>query len=75
MHGQPDPLTCPEDRSRRSIALYYYTSTADLNDQPDRTTNFQPRAKSADKKDHSVSFRHFLNEWVPPAIRRKIGRH
>jgi hypothetical protein len=75
MHGQPDPLTCPEDRSRRSIALYYYTSTADLNDQPDRTTNFQPRANSADKKDHSVSFRHFLNEWVPPAIRRKIGRH
>jgi Rps23 Pro-64 3,4-dihydroxylase Tpa1-like proline 4-hydroxylase len=24
-HGHPDPLTCPEDRSRRSIAMYYYT--------------------------------------------------
>lgn len=75
MHGQPDPLTCPEDRSRQSIALYYYTSTADLNDQPDRTTNFQPRANSGDKKDWSVSFRHMLNEWVPPAIRRRMGRH
>ncbi len=25
-HGHPDPLTCPPDRSRRSLALYYYTN-------------------------------------------------
>ncbi len=25
-HGMPDPLTCPADRSRRSLALYYYTN-------------------------------------------------
>ncbi|RYE23153.1 MAG: 2OG-Fe(II) oxygenase [Sphingobacteriales bacterium] len=25
-HGHPDPLTCPENRSRKSIALYYYTN-------------------------------------------------
>jgi hypothetical protein len=24
-HGHPHPLMCPEDRSRKSIALYYYT--------------------------------------------------
>lgn len=24
-HGHPHPLTCPKDRVRRSIALYYYT--------------------------------------------------
>lgn len=24
-HGHPLPLTCPEDRQRRSLALYYYT--------------------------------------------------
>jgi hypothetical protein len=24
-HGQPDPLTCPEDNTRKSLALYYYT--------------------------------------------------
>jgi Rps23 Pro-64 3,4-dihydroxylase Tpa1-like proline 4-hydroxylase len=24
-HGHPIPMTCPEDRHRRSIALYYYT--------------------------------------------------
>ena len=25
-HGHPTPLTCPPDRSRRSLALYYYTN-------------------------------------------------
>jgi hypothetical protein len=24
-HGYPDPLTCPDDRTRCSVALYYYT--------------------------------------------------
>src|SRR6266478_1984418 len=25
-HGHPDPLKCPPDRSRKSVALYYYTN-------------------------------------------------
>lgn len=25
-HGHPEPLTCPEERSRRSIALYYFST-------------------------------------------------
>ena len=26
LHGHPEPLTCPENRSRISLAYYYYTS-------------------------------------------------
>eukprot|EP01038_Epipyxis_sp_PR26KG_P010116 gene10116-13597_t len=26
-HGHPQPLSCPEGRSRRSLAMYYYTRT------------------------------------------------
>ena len=30
-HGHPDPLQCPPNRSRRSVAIYYYTiGTSDL---------------------------------------------
>ena len=25
-HGHPEPLTCPDDRSRKSLALYYYSN-------------------------------------------------
>ena len=31
-HGHPEPLACPPDRTRKSIALYYYTET-----HPDRS--------------------------------------
>lgn len=28
-HGHPEPLNCPPDRCRRSLALYYYTAEKD----------------------------------------------
>lgn len=30
-HGHPEPLTCPENIQRRSLALYYYTDKAPYN--------------------------------------------
>lgn len=33
-HGHPDPLTCPPERSRKSLALYYYS-----NGRPDEEIN------------------------------------
>lgn len=40
-HGYPDPITCPADVTRKSIALYYYT----LDDQPagPKSTNYRAR--------------------------------
>jgi hypothetical protein len=34
-HGHPDPLSCPPDRSRRSIALYYYSGGRPAGDVPE----------------------------------------
>ena len=46
-HGHPEPLACPENVYRRSIALYYYTAprTARITRH---TTLFQPRAGTPD---------------------------
>jgi Rps23 Pro-64 3,4-dihydroxylase Tpa1-like proline 4-hydroxylase len=41
-HGHPEPLNCPSSRSRRSIALYYYTAI-DGYDREKRQTEFRPR--------------------------------
>ena len=67
-HGQPQPLTCPEDRDRRSIATYYYTSVGDLTGVRQRTTTFQARPGTIDKPDRKVKFYHLIKDWVPPRL-------
>lgn len=74
-HGHPDPLACPPDVTRRSIATYYYTALeAGVQSVPDRMTNFQVRPGSADQTDRSVRLGHLVRDWVPPAIRRGFRR-
>ena len=74
-HGHPDPLTCPPERDRRSIATYYYTA---LNDgqtaMPIRTTTFQTRPGSGDKTDWGVKSGHFIADWVPRRLQRYANR-
>lgn len=40
-HGHPNPLSCPEDMSRKSLALYYYS-----NGRPKGETKFRIKKKS-----------------------------
>ncbi|MGI4878248.1 MAG: 2OG-Fe(II) oxygenase [Janthinobacterium lividum] len=72
-HGQPDALACPPDRSRRSIALYYYTAPEEgLANVPRRTTVFKPRPNTTDLPDRKVAMRHAIDDWLPPVIARAI---
>jgi len=41
-HGFPDPIRCPDHFSRRSLALYYYTSNLQLRPVV-RSTTYRPR--------------------------------
>jgi Rps23 Pro-64 3,4-dihydroxylase Tpa1-like proline 4-hydroxylase len=45
-HGHPHPLMCPPDRSRKSIALYYYTAEKPQGEIDPHTTIFLERQKS-----------------------------
>ncbi len=48
-HGHPDPLNCPEEKSRKSLALYYYSNGRPKNeihkdfDNQFRTTTWKNR--------------------------------
>lgn len=52
-HGHPDPLNCPDDRSRKSIALYYYTNGRPENEiqefLEDHSTIFKARKGKDDE--------------------------
>jgi Rps23 Pro-64 3,4-dihydroxylase Tpa1-like proline 4-hydroxylase len=74
-HGHPDPLTCPPERSRRSIATYYYVAPEEgLALLPNRTTNFQARPGTGDRPDWKIRRYHFINDWVPAKLQRLAHR-
>jgi hypothetical protein len=47
-HGHPDPIDCPDHASRKSIALYYYTSRQRDDEGVVQSTLWQARPGTAD---------------------------
>lgn len=47
-HGHPDPITCPDEETRKSIALYYYTSRRRDDEGKAHSTLWQSRPDTAD---------------------------
>src|SRR5690606_23412792 len=67
-HGHPSPLACPPGRTRRSLALYYYSNgrpAAEVG--PSSSTVFRPRAGEVWRRPGSPR-RDRLARWVPPAL-------
>ena len=68
-HGHPDPLTCPPDVARRSMALYYFTEEEKA---VRRSTNYQARPdESAAKKAAVWADRRALD--VYDRVKRRLG--
>jgi hypothetical protein len=47
-HGHPDPIACPPEVTRKSIALYYYTNPPRSIEEPVHSTLWQTRPGSVD---------------------------
>ena len=64
-HGHPDPLNCPDNMSRKSIATYYYTKGRPVNEIDKmfskNTTYFKDRLGQNNETDqNSGTFKRFL---------------
>lgn len=75
-HGHPEPLACPPERRRRSVALYYYSNGRPAREIADgyeeATTLFRDRPGSEDRV---YSWSQYLKKhWLPPALRRSKKR-
>ncbi len=73
-HGHPEPLSTPPDVTRKSMALYYYTSTEKIwDDAPVHTTMYQSRP-DADLRSKFGYFRrrlgNYIVDWTPPILLR-----
>jgi hypothetical protein len=69
-HGHPDPLTCPEGRARRSLALYYYTRGRPEEERRGvHSTLFQARAGSEDPRGRELwTARDLIKQLTPPIV-------
>jgi len=72
-HGHPDPLTCPEGETRKSLALYYYTNGRPAEEVSNsHSTLFQPRPGDQDQlmkaKPSIMSAKTILKKLVPPIL-------
>ncbi len=72
-HGNPQPIDHPDRITRKSIALYYYTSTWSAAKR-DHTTQFKVRPGSEDKKDWRVAAREIVADLTPPLLYRQLRR-
>jgi len=78
-HGHPDPLTCPDNMARRSIAMYYYSKGAPADHGVREGTNWMSRPG---EKLVSHQHRETVNggmglqgrDFVPPAFFKIGGR-
>lgn len=74
-HGHPDPLTCPENRTRRSLALYYYSIEGALDPNlMSRTTDFRVRPGTADRADTKLKTKYLLRDLTPPLLWRMFTK-
>jgi len=72
-HGNPNPVAHPDGRSRKSIALYYYTATWSA-EKRSHTTQFRVRPGSKDQNDTAVQWREFADDFMPPILRRSLSK-
>lgn len=72
-HGNPEIINHPKSVPRKSIALYYYTSTWDTAKR-DHTTQFKVRTGTKDAVDVRVKYRELMQDLLPPMLHRKLTR-
>lgn len=71
-HGHPEPLACPPDRTRKSLALYYYT-----NGRPEEeiSRSSETHWRLTPEEVERSKFKRIVGKLLPPIIldaRRKI---
>jgi len=80
-HGHPDPLTCPPDRSRKSIALYYYSNGRPAQEVnaglEDHSTLFKGRQGVRDDVREEAAGKpagSLLKDCIPPVVLRAMKK-
>ena len=67
-HGHPDPLTCPEGRTRKSLALYYFTNGRPDDEKLGRKHATLWRRRPQDTRRLGPRARKLVRSLLPPIV-------
>jgi Rps23 Pro-64 3,4-dihydroxylase Tpa1-like proline 4-hydroxylase len=74
-HGHPDPLACPEDVTRKSLALYYFSNGRPAEEiTGEHTTVFRARDESDFRPTFKQRLRHLTSDLLPPIVVRQLRK-
>jgi hypothetical protein len=77
-HGHPDPLTTPDNITRKSLALYYYTASKRVyEDTPSHGTMYKARADDdvvTKREVRRSTIDNYLRDLTPPIFYRIFTR-
>ena len=71
-HGHPNPLTCPENRTRKSLALYYYSNgrpAEEISGKHSTVFKERPGENLTEKEQNSsLNVKKVVKKLLPPII-------
>ncbi len=72
-HGHPDPLACPDGRTRKSLALYYYTNgrpAEEISGEHGTLMRARPgeEIRSPEEIAAGSEFRSMIKRFIPPIL-------
>jgi hypothetical protein len=74
-HGHPDPLQCPDDMTRKSLALYYFTNGRPAEEVSGlHSTIFRARGPDDLRPTLLQRARQLAGDLLPPILSRQFRR-
>jgi Rps23 Pro-64 3,4-dihydroxylase Tpa1-like proline 4-hydroxylase len=74
-HGHPDPLTCPQDITRKSLALYYFTNGRPQEEIAGAHSTLFRARPGEDLNPIKERMKTLAKDVLPPVVTRLIGRY
>jgi Rps23 Pro-64 3,4-dihydroxylase Tpa1-like proline 4-hydroxylase len=76
-HGHPDPITCPENRSRRSLAYYYFSTGRPESEKSAEKHSTLFKERLGESFNTSLNLKSVIKDFMPPImvkLYRKVSR-
>ena len=76
-HGHPDPLQCPADMTRKSLALYYFSNGRAAEEVADgeHSTIFHNRPGEEYRPTFKQRMRSVARDFLPPIVARQLKKY